>query len=59
MAKFGMGQPIRRREDRRFLTGNARYVDDIQLPGALHLHVLRSPHAHARLGAIETSMAGR
>ena len=42
MAKFGMGQPIRRREDRRFLTGSARYVDDIQLPGALHLHVLRS-----------------
>ena len=34
MAKFGMGQPIRRREDRRFLTGSARYVDDIQLPGA-------------------------
>ena len=57
MAKFGMGQPIRRREDRRFLTGSARYVDDIQLPGALHLHVLRSPHAHARLGAIETAEA--
>ena len=36
MAKFGVGQPVRRVEDQRFLTGQGRYVDDIVLPGMLH-----------------------
>ncbi|MFN5881039.1 MAG: hypothetical protein ACK44L_04940, partial [Burkholderiales bacterium] len=44
-----IGQPIARREDRRFLTGTARYVDDIEVPGALHACFVRSPHAHARI----------
>jgi carbon-monoxide dehydrogenase large subunit len=48
MAKFGFGQSIRRKEDNRFLTGNGRYTDDIDLPGETHGHVVRSPHAHAR-----------
>ena len=36
MAKFGIGQPVRRVEDQRFLTGQGRYVDDIVLPGMVH-----------------------
>src|SRR6516162_1344101 len=44
-----IGQPLRRREDYKFLTGKGRYVDDINLPGMLYLAILRSPHAHARM----------
>jgi carbon-monoxide dehydrogenase large subunit len=42
-----VGQPLRRREDFKLLTGKGRYVDDIKLQGVLHMAVLRSPHAHA------------
>lgn len=52
-----IGRPLRRREDGRFLRGQARYVDDLQLPGMLHLVVVRSPHAHARVGAIRVEAA--
>jgi aerobic carbon-monoxide dehydrogenase large subunit len=52
-----VGQPIRRKEDRRFVTGEGRYVDDIQLPRMAHGIVLRSPHAHARIGRIATEKA--
>jgi carbon-monoxide dehydrogenase large subunit len=52
-----IGQPLPRREDRRFLTGTARYVDDIEVPGALHACFVRSPHAHARILAIDASAA--
>ncbi len=51
------GRPLRRREDARFLTGAGRYTADLAVPGALHLHVLRSPHAHARLLGVETAAA--
>lgn len=51
------GRSIRRVEDRRFLTGSGRYVDDIQSPGCLWGHVLRSPHAHATIGRIDVSAA--
>ena len=51
------GQPLRRREDARFLTGAGRYTADIEVSGALHLHVLRSPHAHARVLGIEADAA--
>ena len=51
VAKFGIGQPMRRIEDLRFITGAARYVDDRREPGMLHAAFLRSPHAHATLGA--------
>ena len=47
-----IGHPLRRLEDGRFLRGQARYVDDIVLPGMLHMVIVRSPHAHARLGEI-------
>ncbi len=57
MTKFGLAQSIRRVEDPRLLQGNGRYTDDIVLPGMLHGIVLRSPHAAAKLGAIDTRAA--
>ena len=47
-----IGARIKRKEDRRFLTGRGRYLDDIILPGTLHMAVLRSPHAHAKITSI-------
>lgn len=52
-----VGQPIRRREDPRFLRGEARFVDDIVLPGMLHLAVVRSAVGHALLRDVSTSAA--
>jgi len=52
--KFGIGQAITRREDDRLLTGQGRFVDDLGEPGDLHLAFVRSPHAHARIGGIDT-----
>ena len=54
-----IGQPIKRFEDHRLLTGQGYYVDDITLPGMLHALVLRSPHAHARIVSIDTGEAVR
>jgi carbon-monoxide dehydrogenase large subunit len=51
------GRSLRRREDARFLTGAGRYTADLDVTGALHLHVLRSPHAHARVLGVETGAA--
>jgi aerobic carbon-monoxide dehydrogenase large subunit len=48
---------LRRKEDARFIRGMGRYVDDVQLPGMLHLAILRSPMAHARITNIDTSAA--
>jgi carbon-monoxide dehydrogenase large subunit len=52
-----MGRSIARVEDRRFLTGRGRFIDDVTLPGMVHAAVLRSPHPHARIGAIDTAAA--
>ena len=52
-----LGQSIQRREDRGFLTGAAKYTADINQDGQLHGAVLRSPHAHALITAMETSTA--
>ena len=52
-----VGQPLRRREDLKFLTGKGRYVDDIRIPGMLYLAILRSPHAHALITGIDLSEA--
>src|SRR3954466_14690845 len=57
MNRNGIGQAVRRVEDQRFLTGHARYVDDIQLPHMLHGAVLMSPHAHARIRSINVDEA--
>ncbi|MEQ8701972.1 MAG: xanthine dehydrogenase family protein molybdopterin-binding subunit, partial [Bauldia litoralis] len=55
--KFGVGQPVARHEDPKFLTGRGRYVDDIKLPGQVWGHVLRSPHAAAKILSIDTGAA--
>src|SRR5436305_3403422 len=55
--QFGIGQPVKRREDQRFLTGAGHFTDDIDLPGQGWGYVLRSPHAHARIVSIDTSAA--
>jgi carbon-monoxide dehydrogenase large subunit len=47
-----VGRPVARREDERVLRGHGRYVDDIELPGMAHLAFVRSPHASARVGAV-------
>jgi len=52
-----VGRPLQRREDFRFLTGRGRYVDDVKLPGTLHLAILRSPHAHAIITGLDLSAA--
>ena len=57
MNRFGIGQPVRRVEDQRFLTGRSRYVDDIQLPHMLHGAVVMSPHAHALIKKIDIEKA--
>src|SRR5882762_3880176 len=57
MKQFGIGQPVRRVEDRRFITGRANYLDDIQRPRQAHAFMLRSPHAHARIRAIAAAAA--
>ncbi len=57
--KFGIGQPMRRHEDLRLITGRGRYTDDVTLPQMAHAFVLRSPVAHARIKRIETQAARR
>src|SRR4051794_21121008 len=53
----GIGQPVRRREDRRLLTGKGRYSDDLNLAGQVYAGMVRSPHAHALIRSIETQTA--
>jgi carbon-monoxide dehydrogenase large subunit len=57
MKQFGIGQPVRRVEDRRFITGHGNYVDDIQLPRQTYAFMLRSPHAYARIATIDAAAA--
>jgi carbon-monoxide dehydrogenase large subunit len=52
-----IGQPVRRKEDRRLLTGQGAFSDDINLPGQAYAVFVRSPHAHARIRAIDASAA--
>lgn len=52
-----VGARIKRREDPRLIQGLAHYVDDIKLPDTLHVAILRSPYAHARINAIDTTAA--
>src|ERR1044071_3250657 len=57
MGVEGIGASVVRKEDRRFITGKGRYVDDIKLVGMTHAHFVRSPHAHAKIKSIDTSSA--
>jgi carbon-monoxide dehydrogenase large subunit len=52
-----VGAPIKRVEDPRLITGAAKFIDDLKLPGVAHVAILRSPHAHARIGDIDVSRA--
>src|SRR5688572_31215114 len=51
------GKPIKRTEDPRFITGRARYLDDIKLQSMTHMAILRSPYAHANIRSIDVSAA--
>ncbi len=57
MNKFGIGQPVPRVEDPRFITGRGRYVDDFDLPRQCYGVLLMSPHAHARLKRVDKTKA--
>ncbi|HEY7245408.1 MAG TPA: xanthine dehydrogenase family protein molybdopterin-binding subunit [Xanthobacteraceae bacterium] len=57
MGATGIGAPVRRKEDQRFITGKGHYTDDITRPGQAYVYLLRSPHAHARIRAIDTAAA--
>ena len=52
-----IGQSIRRKEDGRLLTGTTNWTDNIQLPGTLHMQIVRSPFAHAKITSVDTSAA--
>jgi carbon-monoxide dehydrogenase large subunit len=57
MSKFGIGQPVRRVEDRRFLTGAGSYVSDVTLPRECHGAPVLSPHAHAEIKRVDVAAA--
>ena len=57
MGVEGIGASVVRKEDKRFITGKGRYVDDIKLQGMTYAHFVRSPHAHAKVKGIDASAA--
>src|ERR1043166_4092777 len=57
LMKFGVGQPVRRKQDVRLVGGRGRYLADIQLENTAYAYFVRSPHAHGVLGAIDTTSA--
>src|SRR6195256_2516815 len=57
MGQFGIGQPVRRFEDKRLLSGNGRFQNDVNLSGQAYGYVLRSPHAHAAIRKMDLAAA--
>jgi aerobic carbon-monoxide dehydrogenase large subunit len=53
----GLGHSVKRKEDDRFIRGRGNYIDDVKLPNMLHMAILRSPMAHAKINSIDTSRA--
>ena len=53
----GIGHSVKRKEDDRFIRGRGNYIDDITMPNMLHMAILRSPFAHAKINGIDTSAA--
>ena len=53
----GLGHRVKRKEDDRFIQGKGTYIDDIKLPGMLHMAILRSPYAHATITGIDAAKA--
>src|SRR3990170_8232442 len=54
----GIGHSVKRKEDDRLIRGRGNFIDDVKLPGMLHMAILRSPFAHATIKGIDTSRAG-
>ncbi len=52
-----IGKDRRRKEDQRLITGRTRWTDNLSVPGMLHMAIVRSPHAHARILGIDTQAA--
>ncbi|MBN9051707.1 MAG: xanthine dehydrogenase family protein molybdopterin-binding subunit [Rhizobiales bacterium] len=57
MTATGIGAPVRRKEDLRFITGKGQYTDDVHRPGVTRAVFVRSPHAHAKIKSIDTKAA--
>ena len=57
MNATGIGAAVRRKEDQRFVTGKGHYTDDVNRPGQCHGYFLRSPHARAKIKAIDAKAA--
>lgn len=57
LQKFGIGQPVRRKEDDTLVRGKGKYTDDISLPGQVYAWIVRSPHAHGHIKKIDTTAA--
>jgi aerobic carbon-monoxide dehydrogenase large subunit len=57
LQKFGVGQPVRRKEDDTLVRGKGKYTDDFSLPGQVHAWIVRSSHAHGILRGIDTEAA--
>ena len=56
-AANGIGQPVRRKEDFRLLTGKGGFADDLVMPSSAHAVMVRSPHAHARIVSVDRGAA--
>jgi aerobic carbon-monoxide dehydrogenase large subunit len=59
MGVEGIGARVARKEDKRFITGRGRYTDDMSVPGMCYAAFVRSPHAHAKVGKIDTAAAAK
>ena len=57
LQKFGVGQPVRRKEDDTLVRGKGKYTDDFNLPGQAYAWIVRSTHAHGIIRGIDTSAA--
>ncbi|HUB94531.1 MAG TPA: hypothetical protein VL993_01350, partial [Stellaceae bacterium] len=57
MAGARTGQPVRRKEDYRLLTGSGSFSDDVDVPDQAYAVMVRSPHAHARIVGVESAAA--
>ena len=55
--KFGIGQPLKRLEDNKFLTGNGLYNDDINFKDQVYMHIVRSPYSFAKITNINYQKA--
>ncbi|MGC2779803.1 MAG: xanthine dehydrogenase family protein molybdopterin-binding subunit, partial [Bradyrhizobium sp.] len=57
LQKYGVGQPVRRKEDDTLVRGHGKYTDDVNLPGQAHAWIVRSSHAHGIIKGIDTNAA--